>query len=131
MSVDRDTSGEIGLFHRAFGFLRKWGGITLIICLFVLALAKQLQAGGGDARSQCFAIQRTIAGAIEMYNLDKNTRRSDVGPAFFKELTQGGYLKEAPQDPEQGPASESNYQFIAGGIGIKCVIHGQAPRVAK
>ena len=72
----------------------------------------------------CYANQKTVVGAMEMYNLDKNTKRTTLDAAFFTALKSGGYLQSIPQDPYEGPGSSSNYQATDVNNGIKCVKHG-------
>jgi hypothetical protein len=74
----------------------------------------------------CYANQKTISGAVEMYNLDKGTKVTTLDAHFFEVLKSGGYLQSIPQDPGQGSGSSSNYQMTAGGPnGIRCKVHGQ------
>lgn len=72
----------------------------------------------------CYAFQKTIVGAMEMYNLDKNTKRVHLDLGFFQALQSGGYLPTIPQDPGAGPGSESNFQSSPTGNGITCIQHG-------
>jgi competence protein ComGC len=72
----------------------------------------------------CYATQKTIVGATEMYNLDKNTKVTELTPKFFEELRSGGYLQSIPQDPGQGAGTEMNYVFVPDGNGIACKVHG-------
>lgn len=72
----------------------------------------------------CYANQKTIVGAMEMYNLDKNTRRTELDAAFLHDLEAQKYLPELPDDPGQGPRSVKNYRAVDRGNGITCVAHG-------
>ena len=74
----------------------------------------------------CYTNQKLLTGATEMYLLDKNKKREDVGemtPAFIRELQAAKYLNTIPQDPGQGPGSESHYRFGPDG-NVTCTIHG-------
>ena len=71
----------------------------------------------------CYANQKTVVGAIEMYNLDKNTKRTTLDAAFFVALKSGGYLQSIPQDPGQGPGTSGNYHETAV-ESIGCRVHG-------
>jgi len=108
-------------------------GFTLIELMIVIAIIGVLAAiavpNFKAARERantraCYAKQKTIAGAMEMYNLDKNTKRTVLDGPFFTSLKSGGYLQAVPQDPGQGTGSSSAYQFTAAGNGIKCNNHG-------
>jgi hypothetical protein len=103
------------------------GLLAANICMLVIHFCMDgLHAARERANTRaCYANQKTIAGAVEMYNLDRMTRRSDIGRAFCEELVSRGYLQSVPNDPGQGgPESASNYSSTAGGNGIKCTIHG-------
>lgn len=73
----------------------------------------------------CFANQKTLVGATEMYNLDKNTKVTQLTPQFMQELKTNGYLQSVPQDPGQGAGTETNYYFTEQSPnGIACRVHG-------
>jgi competence protein ComGC len=73
----------------------------------------------------CFANQKTLAGATEMYNLDNNTDVKELTPKFLKQLQQGGYMMSIPSDPGQGKGSRENYYLVHGGNDyIACKVHG-------
>ncbi len=121
--------GGLGALKRCATALR--GMLTgLFIVLFILGgLAAIAVPNFRSARERantraCFANQKTIAGAVEMYNLDNNCRRTDIGMQFMAELVKGGYLQCVPNDPGLGPNSGSNYFFTEDGNGIGCRLHG-------
>jgi competence protein ComGC len=68
----------------------------------------------------CYANQKTIAGAVEMYCLDKNTKR-ELDVKLVQTMISGGYLRSIPSDPGQGGM---NYYTTTGGNGIACKFHG-------
>jgi len=72
----------------------------------------------------CYANQKTLAGSLEMYNLDKATRVTVLDRAMWRALKSGGYLGSIPQDPGQGSGSSGNYQWTPGGNGMRCATHG-------
>jgi type II secretory pathway pseudopilin PulG len=73
----------------------------------------------------CFANQKTIAGAVEMYNLDFNTDAHENLAGLLPELQRNGYLQSIPNDPLGGANSHSNYIFDpTSSSGISCRLHG-------
>lgn len=73
----------------------------------------------------CFANQKTLAGAVEMYNLDFNTEVTRLDPPMRTELVKQGYLQVYPTDPSVGPGSEGNYVLTPKhGNRILCLRHG-------
>lgn len=74
---------------------------------------------------QCYANQKTLAGAIEMYALDKNVKNPALAPELYDQLKKEGYLQSAGfDDPGQGPDTRDHYQQVSGGNGIRCTVHG-------
>lgn len=98
--------------------------IAIIGVLAAIAVPNFKRARERANTRACYANQKTIAGAIEMYNLDKNTNKTQVNSAFLQALTSSGYLQSVPSDPGQGAGSEAHYQYTGGGNGIKCEAHG-------
>ncbi|MBI4863723.1 MAG: hypothetical protein HY815_26200 [Candidatus Riflebacteria bacterium] len=102
-------------------------GCLALYCLPILSAI--MTPGYKPARARantraCYANQKTIAGAIEMYNLDRNTRRTVIDQALFRMLKSGGYLQSIPDDPGNGTGSWTSYQYTPGGNGITCLTHG-------
>jgi competence protein ComGC len=120
----------IGLFWREFA-LKKLpivAGSTLTMCVIIVTIIfmNNCKRARNNANIRaCYANQKTLAGALEMYNLDKNTKRTDMGLSFCQALVSGGYLRSIPNDPGQGGiATVADYQFTSSPNNIKCKIHG-------
>lgn len=79
----------------------------------------------------CFANQKTLAGAIEMYNLDNKTRPWAEGPHRLGVEEQGllvkaGYLQALMTDPLPGLAvSPDNYLLLDPSPRLMCLLHGR------
>jgi len=77
----------------------------------------------------CFANQKTLAGAVEMYDLDNTTTTTELTPDVLQVLQRQGYLQVVPNDPgSKDPASSANYvMFVPEGeksATIFCTRHG-------
>lgn len=60
----------------------------------------------------CFANQKTLMGAVEMYELDFNTRIGALDRPFLDALQENGYLQSVPSDPGAGEGSWQNYFLV-------------------
>jgi prepilin-type N-terminal cleavage/methylation domain-containing protein len=110
--------------RQAFTLIELMIVIAIIGVLAAIAVPNFKAARERANTRACYANQKTVVGAMEMYNLDKNTKRTTLDPGFFQSLKSGGYLQSVPQDPGQGPGSSSNYKDTNANNGIKCGIHG-------
>ncbi|MBI4861349.1 MAG: hypothetical protein HY815_13990 [Candidatus Riflebacteria bacterium] len=72
----------------------------------------------------CYANQKTVAGALEMYELDKNVKRPVIDRETFRLLHSGGYIQSIPSDPGFGAKSSIHYRWTGRGNGVSCRIHG-------
>ena len=105
-------------------------GFTLIELMIVIAIIGVLAAiavpNFRAARNRanlraCMANQKTLSGAIEMYNLDRNTKMEDLGKVI-NDLKTGGYIQSIPSDPGSGAAPGVNYTYKEGIV--VCSVHG-------
>lgn len=71
---------------------RRPGLVFAVVCLALVAAGLSMQFRLARVRANlraCMANQKTLAGAVEMYNLDKNTRLEKLDA---RELSRQGYL---------------------------------------
>ena len=78
--------------------------------------------GKSNSRA-CFANMKTIAGAIEMYNLDFNVDIQEINQEFLEKLKKEGYLQSIPVDPDFGDSASSAYLLAEDGL-MFCINHG-------
>lgn len=103
--------------------------ISIIGVLAAIAIPNFRSAREKSNQRACYANQKTVLGALEMYNLDNgdNTTISKLGG--FAELVKGKYMQSAPDDPgcksaTSDPAQgSSNYQSNEDGD-VWCAFHG-------
>ena len=115
-----------------------WGLIRLIkitgyiaIFLWLVVLATPNFGGHGRRDSNkraCFANQKTIAGAIEMYDLDYKCNfleksGGQLTKTSYKTLSNGGYLQTIPSHPGSGEKPSIALRFTKDGK-IFCLTHG-------
>jgi prepilin-type N-terminal cleavage/methylation domain-containing protein len=108
--------------RQAFTLIELMIVIAIIGVLAAIAVPNFKAARERANTRACYANQKTVVGAVEMYNLDKNTKATDLG--CFPALKSGGYLQSIPDDPGQGTGTSSDYSLTTDGNGIKCNIHG-------
>jgi len=70
----------------------------------------------------CFANQKVILGAIEMYNMDNSKNISEINVETIQTLVKGQYLRKAPKCPKYGMYKAVGDLSADGEI--KCSIHG-------
>jgi hypothetical protein len=81
-----------------------------------------VRRGCGSPQRWCYANQKTIAGAIEMYNLDFNVDIRGITPRLQETLVRLGYIQAFPVDPGGGKGRYVMHQLS--GNGIVCTEHG-------
>jgi len=102
------------------------GGMSVFLVGMALAAGTVVGAAqqhGSMERDTCFANQRLLTGALELYNADKKkqAKLEDVAG----EQGTGKYLPEGkPDDPGQGSGSFKNYATLADGT-VYCKVHGR------
>lgn len=95
---------------------------TLLALMLIAGLAAPARATG---RRPCFANQKTVAGALEMYELDTGKPLPDLTPANLEVLRAAGYLQEIPVDPDHEHVGHSHLVLVdPTRYYPACLIHG-------
>lgn len=73
----------------------------------------------------CYANQKVIVGAIEMYELDHKTKVLALDDARWKSFVSGGYMQSLPRDPDTEPPTSETYSItVTSPNGVTCSRHG-------
>ncbi|MEW6711423.1 MAG: hypothetical protein AB1403_16480 [Candidatus Riflebacteria bacterium] len=90
--------------------------------LAAIAVPNFQKARGDAQKKACFANQRVLLGAVEMYNMDHEEMMEKLDSSAIELLAGENYLKTPPQCPADGKYY-SDGKLSADGE-IKCTIHG-------
>jgi type II secretory pathway pseudopilin PulG len=113
------------IVSRAFMLL----AVVAVIGVLAAIAVPNFQAARRRANDRaCFANQKTLAGALEMYNLDFNTNIQDLA-TVRGELEGNGYLQSYPRCPGYGGQRDPYYLDAVSGNGVACRNHGSITRV--
>ena len=96
--------------------------ISIIGVLAAIAIPNFRQAREKSNRRACYANQKTILGALEMYNLDYGESLTITAQAQLQELATKKYLQGTPSDPGCKKGVD-NYQSDDVG-NVWCKFHG-------
>ena len=96
-----------------------WLSLSIIILTWAVlgAIATPNFRKGRERANQraAYANMKTVAGAIEMYNLDNGVTVNQLTPSVWQNLRSQGYLQTIPDDPGFGPGSHMNYKLDKNG----------------
>jgi hypothetical protein len=105
------------------------GGVGLTFATYAVIAYPRFEAARDRANQRaCYANQKTLAGAIEMYQLDFDTQVQDIA-SVTGALVSEGYLMQFPKDPGGGSGSEGHYLLVPGPeLQVRCTVHGSVWR---
>ena len=73
------------------------GILALLFCLHFYVIAPNFVKTSRDPLFDCWAMQKRVAGALEMYNLGNNTKVKQLDDAIIKKLVDLKYLDKMPE----------------------------------
>lgn len=88
-----------------------------------IAIPNFKKARNEAQKKACFANQRVLLGAVEMYNMDHPEMLQTLNSKSFESLVKEGYIKYAPECPTRGEYLSEGDLCTATGQ-IKCSKHG-------
>jgi competence protein ComGC len=97
--------------------------IATVGVLAAIAIPNFRKARGVAREKACFANQRVLLGATEMWNMDHPEMQTSLDSEFIQKLAAEGYLRSVPTCPAGGTYSSTGDLTTADGE-IKCSVHG-------
>lgn len=98
--------------------------ISILASLAAIAVPNFKAARERAGTRACYANQKTLVGAMEMYSMITCNKRVELDGSFLQELKAGGYLQTIPEHPGLGPGSWSCYRATNANNGITCTVCG-------
>jgi competence protein ComGC len=91
---------------------------------YVVCCPVKTASMGSDAqRKACYANQRVILGAIEMYNMDHERGITDISSSTLRQLKEQSYFREIPKGPSLR-CKYINQGDLTGNGQVACSLHG-------
>ncbi len=119
-AIDRDSwvgiSGN-GLGNSAFS------AVPILGILSAIAIPNFKKARSNAREKACFANQRVLQGAVEMYNMDNQVMMKELD---IETLRKGSLLHSPIECPDRG--TYSSVGDLSSGGHISCSVHGEVPQ---
>ncbi|MBU1107270.1 MAG: hypothetical protein KKB51_11425, partial [Candidatus Riflebacteria bacterium] len=123
MAVNNSGGGTRTIVRRTEAKSLSLWGATGFLPIAAIAIPNFRKARQQSRQKACFANQRVLMGAIEMYNMDNNVMIDVMTPEVMDLLVQGKYLKSPIVPAEQDCCFGTIDDLSKSGIVI-CAVHG-------